>query len=86
MDGYPCGDASGLINISGSQVTGNVTTSWGDIFDLTGEVASTGYVSGGFAVADYSVATYDGQMYSNGGNGTWEDIYECSGTWNAQRK
>ena len=84
--GYDCVGASGLMNISNSVVTGKVTTKWGNVYDLSGNVSSNGYISGGFAVVDFNAATYEGQLNGNGGSGSWEDIYGCYGNWTSVRR
>ena len=82
-----CVSIQARINVTDSIVTGSAVTSNGDALDVDGAVTSTGYVSGGFTIADtdMNVASYEGQMdaATGTGTGTWNDINGCSGTWRA---
>jgi len=80
-NGNTCQGANGLMNITNSKITGKVTTDFGDIFDIDGNIASNGNVKGGFAVTGYNVASYTGSISITAGEGTWKDIYGCSGEW-----
>ena len=83
--GHPCVWIQARINVTNSIVTGSAVTANGDALDVDGVVTSTGQVSGGFTIADtdMNVASYEGQMESVTGTGTWNDINGCSGTWRA---
>lgn len=84
--GQPCVGAKGIINVSNSIVTGRVITDGGNVLDVNGEVTSSGQISGGFAIADLTAASYEDKLYANGGNGNWDSIYGCSGIWAAEKK
>ena len=83
--GGACANASGALQISGSNITGSVVGPSGVPLTLSGTVDTNGQITGGFAVNSSGVATYTGSVSGNSGSGTWTDIYGCSGTWSITR-
>lgn len=84
--GGVCLDAYGQMTIETSRkISGSVVAEWGYTLTLSGNVSSTGSISGGFARGSANVASFNGQMYENKGNGTWSDKRGCSGTWTVTR-
>lgn len=85
INNNPCGNAFGTMSINDSEVSGSIIDTWGNTYIITGDVSTSGDVIGGFAVAGKNVATYEGHISGNIGNGRWEDIYQCEGDWEATK-
>jgi len=83
INGGTCGDATGLMTITNSQLGGSVLSTNGSVFGISGEVSSDGSVTGGFAQAGENAATFEGSFSEGISNGTWTDIFQCMGTWEA---
>ena len=82
INGGECVSGAGSIVIVDREITGTVMTQ-GLLFNVSGTVDNTGLVSGGFALSGESSATYEGTIENAVGSGTWEDNFECEGTWEA---
>jgi len=82
-NGGTCGDATGLMTIENSELSGSVLSTNGSVFNISGNVAADGSVTGGFAQAGENAATFEGNFTANAATGTWFDIFECMGTWEA---
>lgn len=81
-DDLECKDAEGTFAINDNSVTGSVLDDWGRDFSISGSHnAVTGDVSGGFAFAGNSVASYTGKITGDFIRGHWEDDSGCSGVW-----
>ncbi len=85
INGGACANASGVIKIINSEISGSVISGWGDTYIVSGNVQSNGDVSGGFAFSGQLVASFEGAISGNTGSGTWKDINECSGTWQSTK-
>ena len=85
--GRECGSASGSYTVTNDKdISGTVTDSNGTVHTVTGERDTDGDVTGGFAFSDGSKsADFEGTINDFGSNGTWADIYGCSGTWKATK-
>jgi uncharacterized protein YceK len=83
INGGTCVDAAGLLTISNGELSGNVIDDRGATYTISGNVQSNGDVLGGFAIAGSNAASFEGVISGNTGSGTWEDIYQCAGNWQA---
>jgi len=83
VNGGTCGDASGALMIDNSEISGSVLSTNGHVFDLSGSVTSSGVVTGGFAQSGQSAASFEGAFSGDRASGTWSDVFECVGTWEA---
>lgn len=83
INGLPCMDASGTMMIINLALSGSVIDGWGESYDISGDVQPDSTVNGGFAVSGTNAATFEGSISDNVGSGTWQDIYQCAGTWQA---
>lgn len=83
--GEPCGNAFGTMYIDDSEVSGRLIDTWGQTYNLIGDVSRSGDVIGGFAVSGTNIATFEGHLSGDTGRGTWEDIGQCEGTWEATK-
>jgi len=81
INGESCGNGAGTLNMNGTTVGGNLFTSSGVRFDLTGTITSAGVVTGGFARDGLNTATFNGSFSGTRGSGIWQDVYQCSGSW-----
>jgi len=84
-DGGVCGDASGTLTITDGVLEGAALSTGGLSYEISGEVGSDGSVAGGFAISGQNAASFEGTFDETSGSGTWVDIVECSGTWEANR-
>ena len=86
--GEPCGYANLTMFINRGIVTGTaVSYPWGETFTLSGIVASDGSMAWGMAVGNVdNVASGTGSLSRSTGSGSWQDVYECSGPWNATKQ
>jgi len=86
--GNPCGYANFTMFINRGIITGTaVSYPWGGTYTLSGIVASDGTMVWGMAVGNTgSVASGTGSLSSTTGSGNWQDVYECSGPWNATKQ
>ena len=82
-DGGACGDGSGTLILTDGVISGNALSTSGLVFDLNGEVDDDGIVTGGFALGGETVVVFEGAVVGTTGSGTWEDNFECMGTWEA---
>jgi len=83
INGGTCGDGSGTLNVIDETLGGNILTTNGELFDIVGTIDSSGRVTGGFAQSGQNAARFEGSISGSRGTGTWNDLYECSGTWEA---
>ena len=81
--GYGIG--SGELKISGTTIEGGFTDNSGFSYVLEGTIDDSGKMKGAFTYVGYDAATFDGYLSKNEGNGTWKDVYDCPGTWQAQK-
>ena len=81
--GYGIGD--GDLKISGTTIEGEFTDNSGFSYVLEGMIDESGKMSGAFTYVGYDAATFDGYLSVNEGKGTWKDIYDCPGTWQAKK-
>ena len=80
--GGNCKGATGEMIINGSDISGTITTGWGDVLTIGGTyVSRNGNVSGGFAKNNLRLAEYSGTIVNNNATGRWSDSLGCSGTW-----
>jgi len=84
-DGNTCADATGTIRVYKNGVYGSALDSFGRGFKITGKLESGGRITGGFAISVITAVDFTGQLDADKkhANGTWEDVYECSGKWKA---
>lgn len=80
-NGYPCIWENGSISINDSRLIGTIVSDWGNAYHITGDVSQNGYIRGYLKIEDNVAGPFNGQMNANGGNGTWNDIDQCSGEW-----
>lgn len=80
-----CGNAAGTMTATDGRLSGTLIDTWGNMFGILGEIDSKGTVSGGLALSEGNVATFSGTISGNTGTGTWSDIYQCAGDWQATR-
>lgn len=87
QSGNECGSASGSYTITEEKyIAGTITDTDGTVHTVTGERDTNGDVSGGFAFSDGSKsADFEGSINESRSDGTWSDIYGCSGTWKATK-
>ena len=85
INGDPCGDASGTIDVDDSKISGTIIDTWGITYDVNGDISSGGDVFGGFARAGSNVATFEGSFSGDTGSGTWVDVGQCEGEWEATK-
>ena len=85
-NGGTCGDGSGNMTIADGMLTGSVLSTNGNLFDVTGTVTESGDITGGFGQSGQLVVNFSGALNATGGTGTWEDLLECSGTWDAVKE
>lgn len=83
MNGSPCTDALGILNIVDSELSGYVIDGWQDSYDISGNVQANGVVTGGFASGGMNTATFEGSISGSVVSGTWVDIVQCAGNWQA---
>jgi hypothetical protein len=83
--GGVCGNAAGTMIATDGRLSGTLIDTWGNMFGILGEVDSKGTVSGGFALSEGNVATFSGTISGNTATGTWTDIYQCAGDWQATK-
>jgi hypothetical protein len=81
--GGSCGNAEGTMTVNDSSLSGTLIDTWGNMYDILGEIDNNGNISGGFALSQGNVATFSGTISGNTLTGTWSDIYQCSGDWQA---
>ena len=84
--GSPCGRGEGTLRINGTEVYGTIMDTWGQKLDIKGEIQADGYLYGEYKYGDLEAGFLEGYIVGDSGNGTWEDIMECSGTWEAIKK
>ncbi|MBC8427021.1 MAG: hypothetical protein ISR63_10260 [Desulfobacterales bacterium] len=85
--GNLCGYANLIMYINQGIITGTaVSYPWGHTYTISGIVASDGTMVWGMAVGGNNVASGTGLFSRTTGSGNWEDIYECSGPWNATKQ
>ncbi len=83
INGGTCGDGLGTLTLVDGVISGTAVSTNGLVFDLNGNVADDGVVSGGFALSGELVVTFVGSIDGTTGSGTWVDQFECMGTWEA---
>ena len=83
VNGGTCGDGSGTLTLTDGVISGSALSTNGLAFELNGNVADDGVVSGGFAFSGENVVMFVGAIVGTTGSGTWEDEFECMGTWEA---
>jgi len=90
---FGCGNANGVMNINESDVSGSVTDTWGQVYDLSGSVQADGSISFGLADGSSNYARFEGLIVDMGstieilkGSGTWEDNGGCAGNWEALKR
>ncbi|MEI8363733.1 MAG: hypothetical protein WCG35_11025 [Betaproteobacteria bacterium] len=85
--GNTCADATGTIRLYENGVYGSAIDSFGRGFKITGKIDASGKITGGFALSVITAVDFIGQHDADKkyANGTWKDIYECKGTWNATK-
>lgn len=83
--GVECGSATGTYTLANDKdIQGTVTDTNGTVYTVTGERDNDGDVTGGFAFSDgRKSADFDGTITDSGSQGTWSDIYGCTGIWTA---
>lgn len=83
--GAECGDGSGTLTVTNGVITGSAVSTSGVTFELSGDVTPAGEVTGGFAVSGENAASFEGSFNGATGSGTWEDRFQCLGTWDATK-
>lgn len=81
QDGGLCGSASGVIKIKNLIISGDITNTWGSIYDVDAAIEPSGDLFGTFTVSGDNRATVEGSIKDNKGNGSWEDSNQCEGKW-----
>ncbi len=86
-DNGECRDGEGELAIDNQyNIGGYVVSDWGDYWVLTGSITQSGSADGGLADAGGGLAAnFDGQLTATGGSGNWRDVYNCAGTWQANK-
>ena len=85
--GDSCGSADMTLIVADQEISGTATDSWNEVYSLKGSIDSNGRFSGGMAYGSYgTVATFKGVISDNTGTGTWQDNYDCSGTFSVYRQ
>ncbi len=80
--GGSCRGAEGEMIIEEHTISGSIKTGWGDTLMIEGTYdMQSGQVDGGFAKNNSRLASYDGVIANNQGEGAWSDNLGCSGSW-----
>ena len=83
--GGTCVNASGFWTIDSGEISGSVIDDRGETYTISGNVQSNGDVLGGFALSGNNAASFEGVISGNTGSGTWLDIFQCAGNWQATK-
>jgi hypothetical protein len=84
--GNKCGEATATLYVQGNVAKGTGKTSWGDSFEASGSVDSTGRVNVGIASGSNVFGTFTGVVSGDSASGIWQDKFQCYGTWTATQK
>lgn len=84
--GVACGTGSFQVTISGADLNGSATDSWGRSYAIAGVIAADGALSFGLAAAVGNVASFDGNVSGFTMSGTWSDVYGCHGPWSGSKQ
>ena len=81
-EGEPCAaTATGTATIANGSISGQVVDSMLNTLEISGTVDASGNVTAGFAFDGENVVDFTGTFSGGMGSGTYEGIYECTGTW-----
>ena len=81
----PCGNAVGTMSVTNNQFS-IILYTVGASVTADGNIGDDGTINTTIAKGPYGAGIFSGKLSGNSGNGTWEDIYECSGTWTATKQ
>ncbi|MEI8703741.1 hypothetical protein [Pseudoalteromonas sp. B62] len=86
-NGDTCADATGIVEILHNKIVGSARDTFGRGYTVSGTIDANNQVAGGFAITIITAVDYNGVMSNTGNkaNGTWKDLYNCSGTWQSQK-
>lgn len=86
-DGSTCADATGVVRLLYNKIIGSAQDTFGRHYRVSGEIDDARKVTGGFAVTVITAVDFEGIINDKAqqASGTWEDIFECSGTWKATK-
>ncbi|WP_305856400.1 hypothetical protein [Balneatrix alpica] len=86
-NGGACADAIGVFEILHNKIVGSARDTFGRDYKVSGTIDADNHISGGFAITKITAVEYDGVISEDGdkANGTWKDLYNCSGAWRSQR-
>ncbi len=74
-----CGGADFSMKIDDSEIEGKADTDEGYPLTITGSVKKGGDLDAGLAYGSDNIATFDGKLREEEGQGTWSDPYGCNG-------
>jgi hypothetical protein len=86
LEGFKCRDGSFVFQINGSELNGAVTDAYGYKYTAKGSVDNEGRIKAGVVATEKNFVTYTGTLSGEQGSGTWQDRFQCYGTWTATRK